>query len=141
MVGIRLCFGSLVCAGVKWFYRELVILDGGSAREGVGAALVTLRESLVVLHSPSTQTAPPDPIPILPGIINPIEAKQRKGKGAVGAYGSERTTQSLQDFPVVDSEEEAEEVFLGFLLFPCSAVCTKFSFLNFCARENCLGSY
>lgn len=46
----------------------------------------------------------------MPGIINPIEAKQRKGKGAVGAYGSERTTQSLQDFPVVDSEEEAEEV-------------------------------
>lgn len=44
------------------------------------------------------------------GIINPIEAKQRKGKGAVGAYGSERTTQSLQDFPVADSEEEAEEV-------------------------------
>ncbi|XP_033923986.1 tuftelin-interacting protein 11 [Melopsittacus undulatus] len=43
------------------------------------------------------------------GIINPIEAKQRKGKGAVGAYGSERTSQSLQDFPVVDSEEEAEE--------------------------------
>lgn len=28
----------------------------------------------------------------------------------MGAYGSERTTQSLQDFPVVDSEEEAEEV-------------------------------
>ncbi|NP_001126744.1 tuftelin-interacting protein 11 [Pongo abelii] len=45
------------------------------------------------------------------GIINPIEAKQRKGKGAVGAYGSERTTQSMQDFPVVDSEEEAEEEF------------------------------
>ncbi|XP_021018472.1 tuftelin-interacting protein 11 [Mus caroli] len=45
------------------------------------------------------------------GIINPIEAKQRKGKGAVGAYGSERTTQSLQDFPVADSEEEAEEEF------------------------------
>ncbi|XP_069850723.1 tuftelin-interacting protein 11 [Dipodomys merriami] len=45
------------------------------------------------------------------GIINPIEAKQRKGKGAVGAYGSERATQSLQDFPVVDSEEEAEEEF------------------------------
>ncbi|XP_062360247.1 tuftelin-interacting protein 11 isoform X2 [Cinclus cinclus] len=44
------------------------------------------------------------------GIINPIEAKQRKGKGAVGAYGSERTPQSLQDFPVVDSEEETEEV-------------------------------
>lgn len=47
------------------------------------------------------------------GIINPIEAKQRKGKGAVGAYGSERTTQSLQDFPVADSEEEAEEVMRG----------------------------
>ncbi|XP_070936416.1 tuftelin-interacting protein 11 [Macaca nemestrina] len=45
------------------------------------------------------------------GIINPIEAKQRKGKGAVGAYGSERTTQSMQDFPMVDSEEEAEEEF------------------------------
>nr|XP_033784391.1 tuftelin-interacting protein 11 [Geotrypetes seraphini] len=43
------------------------------------------------------------------GIINPIEAKQRKGKGAVGAYGSERTKQSMQDFPVVDSEEEEEE--------------------------------
>lgn len=28
----------------------------------------------------------------------------------MGAYGSERSTQSLQDFPAVDSEEEAEEV-------------------------------
>ncbi|NXB05950.1 TFP11 protein, partial [Cnemophilus loriae] len=45
------------------------------------------------------------------GIINPIKAKQRKGKGAVGTYGSERTPQSLQDFPVADSEEEAEEKF------------------------------
>ena len=44
------------------------------------------------------------------GIINPIEAKLRKGKGAVGAYGNERTQQSLQDFPVVDSEEEEEKV-------------------------------
>ncbi|MGH0140691.1 UNVERIFIED_CONTAM: hypothetical protein FKN15_044715 [Acipenser sinensis] len=44
------------------------------------------------------------------GIINPIEAKVRKGKGAVGAYGAERTKQSLQDFPVVDSEEEEEKV-------------------------------
>uniref|UniRef100_F6SXR8 Tuftelin-interacting protein 11 n=1 Tax=Equus caballus TaxID=9796 RepID=F6SXR8_HORSE len=43
------------------------------------------------------------------GIIKPIEAKQRKGRGAVGAYGSERTPQSLQDFPVVHSKEEAEE--------------------------------
>ncbi|KAK6483625.1 tuftelin-interacting protein 11-like [Huso huso] len=45
------------------------------------------------------------------GIINPIEAKVRKGKGAVGAYGAERTKQSLQDFPVVDSEEEEEKDF------------------------------
>ncbi|TRY84761.1 hypothetical protein DNTS_027444 [Danionella cerebrum] len=45
------------------------------------------------------------------GIVNPIEAKLRKGKGAVGAYGSERTKQSLQDFPVVDSEEEEEKEF------------------------------
>ncbi|PIO26299.1 hypothetical protein AB205_0129330 [Aquarana catesbeiana] len=44
------------------------------------------------------------------GIIAPIEAKQRKGKGAVGAYGSERTKQSLKDFPVVDSEDEEEQV-------------------------------
>ncbi|XP_053576508.1 tuftelin-interacting protein 11 [Bombina bombina] len=43
------------------------------------------------------------------GIITPIEAKQRKGKGAVGAYGSERTKQSLVDFPVVDSEEQEGE--------------------------------
>lgn len=47
---------------------------------------------------------------IAAGIINPIEAKIRKGKGAVGAYGNERTQQSLQDFPVVDSEEEEEKV-------------------------------
>uniref|UniRef100_A0A3Q3AQV5 Tuftelin-interacting protein 11 n=1 Tax=Kryptolebias marmoratus TaxID=37003 RepID=A0A3Q3AQV5_KRYMA len=45
------------------------------------------------------------------GIINPIEAKVRKGKGAVGAYGNERTQQSLQDFPVVDSDEEEEKEF------------------------------
>lgn len=47
------------------------------------------------------------------GIVNPIEAKVRKGKGAVGAYGNERTQQSLQDFPVVDSEEEEEKVHLS----------------------------
>ncbi|XP_030624450.1 tuftelin-interacting protein 11 [Chanos chanos] len=45
------------------------------------------------------------------GIVNPIEAKVRKGKGAIGAYGNERTKQSLQDFPVVDSEEEEEKEF------------------------------
>lgn len=47
------------------------------------------------------------------GIVNPIEAKVRKGKGAVGAYGNERTQQSLQDFPVIDSEEEEEKVHLS----------------------------
>jgi len=44
------------------------------------------------------------------GILTPIEAKVRKGKGAVGAYGTERTKQSLKDFPKVDSEEEEEKV-------------------------------
>lgn len=44
------------------------------------------------------------------GIVNPIEAKVRKGKGAVGAYGNERTQQSLQDFPAADSDEEEEKV-------------------------------
>uniref|UniRef100_A0A4W5MJL3 Tuftelin interacting protein 11 n=1 Tax=Hucho hucho TaxID=62062 RepID=A0A4W5MJL3_9TELE len=39
-------------------------------------------------------------------IKNPIEAKLRKG--AVGSYDNERPKQSLQDFPVVDSEEEEE---------------------------------
>lgn len=47
---------------------------------------------------------------LITGIVNPIEAKVRKGKGAVGAYGNERTQQSLQDFPVVDSDEEEEKV-------------------------------
>lgn len=51
------------------------------------------------------------PLLIAAGILNPIEAKVRKGKGAVGAYGNERTSQSLQDFPVVDSEEEEEKVY------------------------------
>lgn len=61
--------------------------------------------------------------PLIPiGIVNPIEAKVRKGKGAVGAYGNERTQQSLQDFPVVDSEEEEEKVHLKqYHLFNCVA--------------------
>lgn len=78
------------------------------------------------------------------GIINPIEAKQRKGKGAVGAYGSERTSQSLQDFPVVDSEEEAEEVFMipgtpafPLVLFVQNSVLVSASVL----KENCLKSF
>lgn len=66
---------------------------------------------------------PSDLTDLLLGIINPIEAKQRKGKGAVGAYGSERTSQSLQDFPVVDSEEEAEEVFVWFLVHLFTLLC------------------
>lgn len=58
---------------------------------------------------------------IAAGIVNPIEAKVRKGKGAVGAYGNERTPQSLQDFPVVDSDEEEEKVKCGQnLAFPFS---------------------
>ena len=61
---------------------------------------------------------------ILIGIVNPIEAKVRKGKGAVGAYGNERTQQSLQDFPVVDSEEEEEKVyFKQYMLFNLVAEC------------------
>lgn len=28
----------------------------------------------------------------------------------MGAYGNERTQQSIQDFPVVDSEEEEDQV-------------------------------
>lgn len=54
---------------------------------------------------------------IAAGIVNPIEAKVRKGKGAVGAYGTERTRQSLQDFPVVDSDEEEEKVMLTKFVF------------------------
>lgn len=42
----------------------------------------------------------------------PVEAKLRKGKGAVGFYGSERTERSLQDFPLqADSDEEEEKKF------------------------------
>ena len=45
------------------------------------------------------------------GITTPVEAKLRKGRAAVGAYGSERTERSLKDFPVYDSEEEEEKQF------------------------------
>ncbi len=48
----------------------------------------------------------------LQGISTPVEAKQRKGKAAIGFYGSERTERSLKDFPVQpDSEEEEEKEF------------------------------
>ena len=48
----------------------------------------------------------------LQGIYTPVEAAKRRGKGAVGYHGSERTDRSLVDFPVqVDSEEEEEKQF------------------------------
>lgn len=59
------------------------------------------------------------------GIVNPIEAKVRKGKGAVGAYGNERTQQSLQDFPVIDSEEEEEKVHFIDRETPCIYFCIE----------------
>lgn len=42
----------------------------------------------------------------LQGISTPVEANKRKGKGAIGFYGSERSERSLKDFPVNDSDEE-----------------------------------
>ena len=43
------------------------------------------------------------------GISRPIDVKLRGGRGTIGAYGSERTQQSKEDFPVVDSDEEEEK--------------------------------
>ncbi|XP_048777997.2 tuftelin-interacting protein 11-like [Ostrea edulis] len=45
------------------------------------------------------------------GITTPVEAVKRKGKAAVGAYGTERSERSLVDFPVHDSDEEEEKKF------------------------------
>lgn len=45
------------------------------------------------------------------GITTPVEAVKRKGKAAVGAYGTERSERSLVDFPVHDSDEEEEKRF------------------------------
>lgn len=46
----------------------------------------------------------------------------------MGAYGNERTQQSLQDFPVVDSEEEEEKVHLTqYQLFIFVAQCPFWS--------------
>ncbi|XP_074648738.1 tuftelin-interacting protein 11-like isoform X2 [Tubulanus polymorphus] len=46
------------------------------------------------------------------GIATPVEAVKRKGKAAVGFYGTERSERSLIDFPVeADSEEEEEKEF------------------------------
>lgn len=67
--------------------------------------------------------------------MNPIEAKVRKGKGAVGAYGNERTQQSLQDFPVIDSEEEEEKVHLS------KAKCLVYIFAWKSARFDPISNY
>lgn len=46
------------------------------------------------------------------GITTPVEAVKRKNtRAAIGAFGSERTERSLQDFPVYDSEEEEDKKF------------------------------
>ncbi|XP_071087454.1 tuftelin-interacting protein 11-like [Haliotis cracherodii] len=45
------------------------------------------------------------------GITTPVTAVKRKGKGAIGFHGSERSARSMVDFPVVDSEEEDEKKF------------------------------
>jgi len=49
----------------------------------------------------------------LQGISTPVEAVQRKGRGAIGLYGSEKSERAKQDFPTaVDSEEEEEKLFV-----------------------------
>lgn len=47
----------------------------------------------------------------LQGIATPVEAQKRKGKGAIGFYGTERSEPSLKDFPVADAEEEEKSKF------------------------------
>ena len=48
----------------------------------------------------------------LQGISTPVEANLRKGRAAIGFYGSERTERSLEDFPSKpDSDEEDEKQF------------------------------
>ncbi|XP_076047083.1 septin interacting protein 1 [Oratosquilla oratoria] len=47
----------------------------------------------------------------LQGISTPVEASKRKGKGAIGFYGSERNERSLKDFPVNDLDEEEKQKF------------------------------
>ncbi|MPC07610.1 tuftelin-interacting protein 11-like [Portunus trituberculatus] len=51
----------------------------------------------------------------LQGISTPVEANKRKGKGAIGFYGSERSERSLKDFPTHDSDEEEKEKFKDLL--------------------------
>ncbi|GFN93720.1 tuftelin-interacting protein 11 [Plakobranchus ocellatus] len=45
------------------------------------------------------------------GITTPVEAVVRKGRGAVGIHGSERSERSLKDFPIKDEEAEEEKEF------------------------------
>ncbi|KAA0186866.1 hypothetical protein HAZT_HAZT001077 [Hyalella azteca] len=47
----------------------------------------------------------------LQGISTPVEANKRKGKGAIGFYGSERSERSIKDYPVHDSDEEDKKKF------------------------------
>lgn len=46
------------------------------------------------------------------GITTPVEAVKRKGKAAVGFYGTERSERSLKDFPVKDVEADEEKAFV-----------------------------
>ena len=46
------------------------------------------------------------------GISTPVEAAKRRGKGAIGYYGTERTERSLKDFPIKpDADEQEDEAF------------------------------
>lgn len=45
------------------------------------------------------------------GIITPVEAVKRKGRGAIAYHGTERSQRSLKDFPVKDEEQEEEKAF------------------------------
>lgn len=58
----------------------------------------------------------------------------------MGAYGSERTTQALQDFPVVDSEEEAEEVSREAAWLACAPVGPGWSVCLFVRSDSVRGS-
>lgn len=45
----------------------------------------------------------------LQGISTPIEAVQRKGRGAIGLYGSEKSERAEQDFPTKPTSDDEEE--------------------------------
>ena len=49
----------------------------------------------------------------LQGISAPVEAVLRKGRGAIGLYGSEKSERAERDFPTKpDSNEEEEKEFV-----------------------------